>query len=211
MRRIKYPKTFHVPWSPGIKNDDKVQHNLSTLLAGEIVITEKMDGECTTGYPDGYAHARSCENARHEARSWFRQFWAHRYTSLPADLIVNGENLYAQHTVVYNDLLSYFYGFAVWQDYDVCLSYDETLQWFDRLNIRPAPVLFRGHMSLSDLKNFTYAKPVTEGEGYVIRRTCAFSRSDFSTHVAKWRYNLVDEDAEHWLRRPVIKNGLRSI
>ena len=39
----KYPRTFHLPDSPGATADDKVQHDLS-WLDGELVVTEKLDG-----------------------------------------------------------------------------------------------------------------------------------------------------------------------
>jgi hypothetical protein len=39
----KYPRTFHLPDSPGATADDKIQHDLS-WLDGELVVTEKLDG-----------------------------------------------------------------------------------------------------------------------------------------------------------------------
>ena len=40
---MKYPRTFHLPDSPGATADDRIQHDLS-WLDGELVVTEKMDG-----------------------------------------------------------------------------------------------------------------------------------------------------------------------
>jgi len=47
---MKYPRTLHLPWSPGKTSDDKVANieSVIKLLENDIVITEKMDGECTT-------------------------------------------------------------------------------------------------------------------------------------------------------------------
>ena len=38
----KYPRTYHLPDSPGIGSDDSVQHDLS-WLDGELVVTEKLE------------------------------------------------------------------------------------------------------------------------------------------------------------------------
>lgn len=47
---VKYPKTLHLPWSEGVNDDDKVQHDLSWLDGEEIIVLEKMDGEnCLSG------------------------------------------------------------------------------------------------------------------------------------------------------------------
>lgn len=47
--RIKYPRTLHLPWSPGRGDDDKV------LSEGQV--EEKLDGENTPIYQDGTCHA----------------------------------------------------------------------------------------------------------------------------------------------------------
>ena len=44
----KYPRSFHLPWSPGGTSDDKRIADVSTLLARELVITEKCDGSNLT-------------------------------------------------------------------------------------------------------------------------------------------------------------------
>ena len=62
MDRIKYPRTPHFPWSPGATDDDKILQDLSVFDKQPVVITEKMDGENTTIYADGYIHARSLDS-----------------------------------------------------------------------------------------------------------------------------------------------------
>ena len=43
---IKYPRSMHLPFSPGATKSDKKMNeaDLEFLLGGEVVITEKMDG-----------------------------------------------------------------------------------------------------------------------------------------------------------------------
>ena len=43
--KIKYPRTFHLPWSPGATSDDKMLKSIEHFIGKEVVITEKMDGE----------------------------------------------------------------------------------------------------------------------------------------------------------------------
>jgi hypothetical protein len=107
---IKYPKTMHLPWSPGITKDDKVLSDVSHLEGIDVVITEKFDGENFSGYPDGYTHARSLDSRAHPSRDWVKQFWSSRHYRLGVDLRVCGENLFARHSIAYDDLPSYFMG-----------------------------------------------------------------------------------------------------
>ena len=45
--QMKYPRTPHLPWSPGVTGDD-IHNTVKPLEWSEIVITENMDGENTT-------------------------------------------------------------------------------------------------------------------------------------------------------------------
>jgi len=54
----KYPKTLHLPWSPGISKRDKILKDTNDFINKNIVLTEKMDGENTTIDSKHY-HARS--------------------------------------------------------------------------------------------------------------------------------------------------------
>jgi len=41
--KIKYPRTYHLPDSPGRTSDDKVIQDISPFLNQLHVVTEKMD------------------------------------------------------------------------------------------------------------------------------------------------------------------------
>ena len=59
--RMKYPRTPHLPWSHGRAEDDIALDSIEHLeRLGDVVITEKLDGENTTLYHD-YLHARSVD------------------------------------------------------------------------------------------------------------------------------------------------------
>jgi hypothetical protein len=61
--RIKYPRTPHLPWSPGATSDDIYQGNTSYFENKVVVVTEKMDGENTSIYRD-FVHARSIDSIK---------------------------------------------------------------------------------------------------------------------------------------------------
>ena len=47
---VKYPRTFHLPWSPGADDkNERVMLDTSQFIGKQVVVTEKMDGECCTG------------------------------------------------------------------------------------------------------------------------------------------------------------------
>lgn len=49
---VKYPRTFHLPFSPGKLGDDKAISDelMEEWFSGkDVVVTEKMDGECLSG------------------------------------------------------------------------------------------------------------------------------------------------------------------
>ena len=110
----KYPRTMHFPFSPGMTNDDKVIKNYDRFEGQEVVITEKMDGENSTLYRD-YCHARSLDSRNHVSRDWLKRFHREFAYRIHPEVRICGENLYASHSLFYDDLESYFYGFSIWK------------------------------------------------------------------------------------------------
>lgn len=54
----KYNRTYHLPFSPGSTNDDRISKSVDSLLNKDIIITEKIDGENCGMTKDG-VYARS--------------------------------------------------------------------------------------------------------------------------------------------------------
>ncbi len=138
----KYGRTYHLPISPGATSDDKVMAMLDGLMIGDLVITEKMDGENTTIYRGG-SHARSPDSRYHSSRDWLKAFAASISPQLADGERIVGENLYARHSIGYDDLPSYFLGFA-WIIDDEVQSWDLTQARFKELGIVPVSTLYRG-------------------------------------------------------------------
>jgi len=208
-RLVKYPRTFHLPWSPSVPSDDRVLSSLSGLEGREIVVTEKMDGENTTIYaPDGHVHARSVSGVHHPSQAWVRAMAPKWVYDLPYGFRLCRENLYALHSIRYNELASYFLGFSLW-DGLTCLGWDETMDYFSLMGICSVPVLWRGRYSQELLEKIGIKDDTMEG--YVVRVVDSFHLRDFSSVVGKWvRPNHVAKTTHHWrLRWTGEKNGVR--
>lgn len=206
--RVKYPRTLHLPSSPGLSGDDKVQRDLSALFAAdEVVVTLKADGEATTFYQDGYSHARSVTSSPHPSRDHIRALAAATGPNLPVGWRVCGENLWAVHSIEYTDLPAHFLVYSVW-DGNRCLPWDETVEWCALLDLRAVPVIYRGSMLEEKGLATVFAPYADAHEGYVVRTAGEFAMRDFQTHVVKYvRKGHVTTD-QHWMHGPMRVNGL---
>ncbi|MFZ3468431.1 RNA ligase family protein [Streptomyces sp. 4.24] len=202
--RTHYPRTPHLPWSPGASSDDVRTTRLDALAGREVVVTEKLDGENTTLYSDGL-HARSLDSGHHPSRAWVKGLQSRIGARIPAGRRVCGENLYARHSLAYEQLDSWFYGFSVW-DGDHCLDWDRTAGVLRELGVPGPRVLWRGVFDERALRRLRI--DTTRQEGYVVRTAAGFDRSDFGRCVAKWvRGGHVATDT-HWMYAAVVPNGL---
>ena len=105
---MKYPRTFHLPNSPGRSSDDKVHADLSVFQGKNLMATIKMDGENTTMTRDT-VHARSLDSNDHESQHWVKSLWSQIRFNIPEGWRVCGENLFAKHSIAYKNLGSYFH------------------------------------------------------------------------------------------------------
>ena len=210
MEKIKYPRTYHVPWSTGT-SDDKTHENDNFLQGMNVIVTLKMDGENTSIYYRGEIHARSLERPNHPSQSWVKQLAGEIGWQLTENVRVCGENLYAKHTVEYNDLPTYFMVFSIWKG-DKCANWIETKMICDALNLTTVPVIYVGSYDKEAiLRAFEPYK--NNHEGYVIRNANEFLYEDFKYNTAKFvnpefRQTL-KESTVHWATAKVIPNKLK--
>lgn len=207
MKKYKYSRTFHFPWSVGATNDDKIMKDMSGFYGEEVVVTEKMDGENSTMSRD-YIHARSLDSADHESRHWIKGLWSQIRYDIPEGWRICGENLYAKHSIEYDDLPSYFMVFNIWNEENLCLSFDETIQWCQLLGLEHVPVLWRGIYDEKIIKEFEldYSKQ----EGYAVRVAKSFKYEDFSKFVGKNVREGHVKTSEHWMFQKIVPNKLRK-
>lgn len=209
MSRYKYPRTPHLPWSPGASDDDLFTDVSDPLRSGEVVVTEKMDGENTTIYAD-HVHARSMDSVHHPSRAWVKALAARVGPDLPDGWRLCGENLYARHSIAYEELPSWFVLFSVWDDTNRCLSWEETVAWADLLDLALPTVLYAGPWDERLLRGLHETLDLQRQEGFVVRTAAGFAYEDFGEHVAKWVRKGHVTTSEHWMSQPVVPNGVRS-
>lgn len=201
---VKYPRTFHLPWSEGLHDDDRMHESMDQFNDRTVVVTEKLDGENTSMYRD-YIHARSIDSRNHESRNWVKNFWSSISHDIPSGWRICGENMFAEHSIEYNELESYFYGFSIWDDVNNCLNWDDTLDWFDMLGIIPVPILYYGPYDEKKIRNIKINRDISEG--YVLRLADSFNYAEFKKYVGKYVRKDHIQTAKHWMYGQRIKQN----
>lgn len=206
---IKYPRTYHLPSSPGATSDDRRLADTSIFMDKEIVIMEKMDGENTTLYRD-YMHARSLDEDHHESRGWVKNLHSQIAWQIDEGWRICGENLYALHSVPYDSLPTYFMVFSIWDENNVCLSWDDTVLYAQVLGLETVPVLYRGIFDPTVISSIEGQLDTSSSEGFVVRLAGSFGYSQFRRSVAKWVRAGHVQTTHNWKMRAVVKNGIRG-
>lgn len=207
---VKYPRTFHLPWSLGITDDDRVHQSTEQWHGKQVVVGIKMDGENTSMYQD-HIHARSVNSGGHPSRDRIKAMWAQFSGDIPLGWRVCAENMYATHSIHYNELNSYLIGFSVWTDKNVCLSWNDTLEWFDLLGVEPNETIYQGVYDEELIKDLANQLDFEKDEGYVMRLCDSFGYSEFRKYVGKFVRAGHVQTTKHWMMgQAVVPNELKD-
>ncbi len=218
MKCFKYPRTYHVPWSKGTTSDDRILSSVKHFYNKEIIVSEKIDGESCSIYND-HIHARSIDSKHHESRNLVKALAAKIQHDIPAGYRICGENMAAKHSIHYLNLESYFYVFGIYDDKNICLSWNETVEWCNALELPTVPVLYRGVWDEEKVKacwtGVSTASPGDPQEGYVVRVSHAFPYEEQdkgldSIYTVKMVREKHVQTSAHWLNEPMIPNKIRS-
>lgn len=206
---IKYSRTFHLPNSPGLTQDDRVLPSTSVFEGREVVVTEKMDGENSSLYDD-HMHARSLDSDNHESRAWLKRLHAEICHSLKG-LRICGENLYALHSIPYYNLPSYFLVYSIWDnENNICFSWDDTCEYAAVLGLSMVPEIWRGMWDEDKIRSIADSLDTTKQEGFIVRVTDAFPYGAFRKSIAKYVRAGHVQTTHNWKQRTVVKNGLKT-
>jgi len=230
MNSPKYNRTFHLPWSPGGTSDDKIATDLSYLINGDIVITEKMDGSNTSLESNGCFARTHAGPPTHLSFDGLKAFHSTIKYKIPKGVQLFGEWLYAKHSISYDALPHHFMLFNVrelkettdqyplkhWNETSFWASWEMVKTWAEELEIPTVPELYKGKVSsekeLKDLVESLMIQPSMCGgirEGVVVRIQEEFTDSAFQFCVMKYvRANHV-QTSEHWKDQEIIKNKLK--
>lgn len=228
IQKFKYGRTFHLPWTGHKTTDDKIwdEDLLEKAFSGkEIIITEKMDGENTTVYDDGTFHARSIDGRWHPSRNRMVGIAKGLGAQLPRGYRLCGENLYAQHSIAYTKLPCYYMVFGIYDENNMCLSWDDTEYFAKEIGATLVPRIWRGdwdhfYVNHPDMTRFIMSNDWLseneyqikgEIEGYVVRTTEGFHYDDLGSHCGKYvRFGHIQTD-EHWMHQKIRPNGLKEV
>lgn len=206
---IKYPRTHHLPFSEKMTKDDRVLKDTSIFEGKEVVVTRKMDGENTNMYKD-YIHARSINSGSHPTRGYVKSIWSSIAHDIPDGWRLCGENMYGVHTISYVNLPSYFLLFSIWDDKNVCLSWDETLEYAELFGLHTVPVLYSGVYDEALIKSLhtPFDQHGNRCEGYVVRLAEEYHYKDFKKSVAKFVSADFQIKHGHWTSGVIQSNTL---
>jgi hypothetical protein len=206
----KYPRTYHLPYSPGTTSDDRIAADVSALFREPVVITEKLDGENTCLNRYGVFARSHGAPTRNPWAGYLQERWQILHRDL-GSLELFGESLYAMHSIEYTGLEDYFFLFAI-RDGERWLSWDEVETYAFLLALPTVPVLFRGSLDEPSLRDriTTFVREPSalsdpevgpsQREGVVARAARELHDSEFSTHVFKWVRKGHVQTTEHWSR-----------
>jgi hypothetical protein len=215
---VKAPRTFHLPWSENLQNDDKMHQDVTFLLGKPVVTSVKLDGEGSSLYSD-HMHARSVNSGHHESRSWLKALHGQIAHDIPKNFRVCGENVYAKHSIYYQHLKTYFYVFSIWNEKNIALSWDDTHEYAELLGLTVVPELcFGTYSTIEEMRKDIetnlekYSKVCKdEIEGYVVRIADTIPYKDWRISSGKFvRKNHV-VTSENWMTQPVIPNKLEAL
>lgn len=207
---MKFPRTYHYGWSAGVQSDDKVLRSTTDMQGRRMIGTLKMDGENTTLYTE-HIHARSLDSKHHRSRDEVKAYWNTIRHEIPPRWRLCGENLFAVHSIEYQNLAHVFYGFAIWDSRNVALAWDEgkdnTLEWFELLGIRPVEKVYDGVFDEDAMRRI--AREVIESgqEGVVFRVADEIPYRDYSRLVGKAVREGHVQTSDHWMHGEIRRNG----
>ena len=185
---IKYPRTPHLPSSPGATSDDKwaTQEALDYLSSGiELIVSEKMDGGNLTWSRDPF-HGRSIDSGTHAWDTMARGLWAEKRYDIPVGWRISGESMYARRSVSYDNLPGVFIVFGVWDETNTLLSWDEMNEWAQLLDLPVVPLVYRGNDFNEAITAWEKSYNTDVSEGFVVRDSGRIAQADFGMKVAKW-------------------------
>jgi len=187
----------------------------------QVVITEKLDGENSSIYADGSYHARSVDSVAHPSRTRMSALAANiRTVGIPKGWKIVGENVYAKHSIYYNQLPDYFLVFGIIDENNISLSWDKVVEWCELLDLKTVPVIasFVWTQNFVDSAFWTSLYPTkslysthNDAEGYVVRLAGEYSMDALGSSLSKFVRQGHVQAYYHWMNSELVFNSLASV
>jgi hypothetical protein len=214
----KYGRSYHFDFSPGTTSDDRINKNWRDDVSKfkNILHTEKLDGENNCLNEFGVFSRSHAAPSRHPWCNYLKEKHSMMVNDLKENnLEIFGENIYAQHSIVYPNIKEHYYVFGV-RVLDKWLSWEEVKWYADFFDLPTVPELLiqptndvkliestvidlaSKESVFGSLENGTEPLVKCTREGIVSRNIEEYSVDDLSTNLMKWvRKGHVNTD-EHW-------------
>lgn len=215
----KYLKTYRVP-VPQFDVKGKLflsKSDISLLLAGKVIIEEKMDG-ANTGiirHKHGFSLQKrgSLVGQSEHAQFGFFHNWANqqnydRIMEVPPGHLIYGELCWAVHHLYYDSLPDYFLVFDILNTKrDRWMNRYERDEFCNRFGFHQVPLVAEGYFDKTDLADLIPERSAygERSEGIVIKR---YRKKEYlrAKLVRPGFVKELDEDDEHWTRRELRIN-----
>jgi ATP-dependent RNA circularization protein (DNA/RNA ligase family) len=220
---FKFPSTPHLATLECVEvRDDKVlsEDELYRFLQNELVVEEKVDGT-NLGISFNTEGSVQLQNRGSylqlpgvgqwkKLEQWLNPKMDILFNILSDRYILFGEWCYAQHSVFYNHLPDWFFGFDLYDKREEkFLSVEQRDKLFDKMGINKVPQLGNGHYSFSEIQQLLDQSKISDepAEGLYIR----VDKGSWLLKRAKLvRSSFIQSVEEHWSRSAIIPNQLDS-
>lgn len=119
--------------------------------------------------------------------------------------------MFAKHSIAYENLPSYFLAFAIWDDTNTCLGWDQTMEWFNLLGLVTPKILYKGIYKDVILRDIEKSLDFKTVEGYIIRTCEPIKYSEFRYKVGKYVRKDHIQTVKHWMYgQKIEKNKLKE-
>jgi ATP-dependent RNA circularization protein (DNA/RNA ligase family) len=219
----KFPSTPHLTLLGDIDvRSDKLMSDLErdAFLRTELIVEEKIDGANLGISIDDDGNVRAQNRGGYldlpAGGQWKKlKAWLDERTDLLFEILSNryilfGEWCYAQHSVYYDQLPDWFFGFDIFdKNEERFFSTARRDDFFSRMNIYQNPRIAAGHFSLTKLKALLSTSQYSNepAEGLYLRH----DQGEWLAGRAKLvRPAFVQSQEQHWLRSGIRPNRLKS-
>jgi ATP-dependent RNA circularization protein (DNA/RNA ligase family) len=203
---------FEVPHKLAISKEDEKR-----LFAGRVIIEEKVDG-ANVGIirtKDNFRLQKRgslVDTSEHEQYNRFKA-WANenyeKIMSIPQNIIVYGEFMYAQHHIFYDKLPDWFLVFEI---YDTKMQkywdYWTRHEFCESNGLAQAPLIFEGFIDKSECIKIVpkVSKYGSKAEGMVIKK---YSKKDYMRAKVVWPDFMKElDESDHWIKYNIRVNKL---
>ncbi len=211
----KYPRTYHLQGSKGIKEANNISFN--TVLGVNLAIEEKVDGSCVGIAFDQKRLILKHRNNEVDGMEWdLLKKWIRDKEELFYDILENryimyGGWLYATHTIYYDKLPHFFL------EYDI---FDSTKQYFlstpQRQEIlKNTPIasvkclsqgIFKSSKDIISLLGPSFYRNIGNMEGLYLKVEDDLKVKDRYKFISKEFLDGILTSGTHWMNRFLTKN-----